>query len=328
MTLSDIATLACQDVGDLGQAAQGVTMLSYVKAQIRRNYESMYNMHPWKEAMMEPAIEQNCPSPLLIPGTSSYWLPNILPLQADKVQWVKGSIDGGLSFPYKLDPRDRGWIEKYSGDAFLTTLIQNVPRYFFLGKPLGFPAFNPGAITITPIGTASGFPLTIEGTDTSGLEQSEMFSMTGTNPITTVKTYAEVHNITKPTGTVPLTIAGTGATVTMQPNDEHLRYTNLVIWPPYTGPFRIRVGAKMKFDPLLSDNSVPRISGLLDALYHVALAAAYSRQKQKDMSNAEFQSANAIAMKAVEEEMSSQAAFQQIVPKVYDDPGQVWNWSD
>src|SRR5258708_39803208 len=129
-------------------------------------------------------------------------------------------------------------------------------------------------------------------------------------------------------GLGPLTIAGTGGTVTMQPNEESLRYTVLVLWPAYLGPFRIRVGAKMKFDPLLSDNSVPRISGLFDALYHVALAAAYSRQKQKQTSDSEFAMANSIAKMAVEEEQSSQANFNQMVPKMYDDPAQVWDWSN
>jgi hypothetical protein len=114
----------------------------------------------------------------------------------------------------------------------------------------------------------------------------------------------------------------------MQSNDTNLRYTTLVTWPAYTGAFRLRIGAKLKIDPLLNDNSVPRISGLFDALYYFTRAAVKSRQKQGDGEASDSQMANQMFIQAKQAELAQMAAFQQIVPKVFDAPDDVWDFSD
>jgi hypothetical protein len=116
--------------------------------------------------------------------------------------------------------------------------------------------------------------------------------------------------------------------VTMQPNDTNLRYTTLVTWPAYSGTFRLKVGAKLKIDPILNDNSIPRISGLFDALYYFTRAAVKSRQKQGDGENADTQMAQQMFEQCKRNELSAMAAFQQVVPKVYDDPHETWDWGD
>jgi hypothetical protein len=333
MTVQDIAILACTDCGDTGS-----TMQQFAMSHVRRKYQILYDAHPWLEAMAEPPYETPTINPILTPYNTAqtYYLPIILPLPFDKVMWMKGSTDGGLSFPYEFKPRNRGWIEKNDGSAFLTTTSPQLPRYYYPARSVGFPTLSPqpGKLTLTPLSSAaSSFQVIVEGIDTTGLEQAETFSISGLTPITTNYAYAEVHNISKSIGTVPLQVTdqGNDTTIVMQPNDESMRYTVVLLWPAYNGnatglPLRVRIGCKLKIDLIPNPQSVPRISGLYDALYYFTRAAIHGRQKQRDMEKDDMETATALYGKCVESEQSSQGSFQQIVPKVYDDPGDVWNW--
>jgi hypothetical protein len=329
MTVSDIAVASCLDCADTG-----ATMLAFAKAQLRMRYEILYNAYNWKEAMADPPQEFDLAAPVLIPslpGAStsiSYMQTLALPLSYDKVIWVKGSQDGGASFPYELKPRDRGWDEHNDGSAFLTATTPQIPRYFYHGQPRGFPTISPGIITFTPLTSAGNFQLTIEGLDVNGLEQSETFSISGTTPVSTANSYREVHNIAKSIiPTAAMTVApAVGTAVTMGQNDENLRYTTLIVWPAYNGPFRLRIGAKLKIDPILNDTSIPRISGLFQALYWFTRAAIKGRQKQGDAEASDIAMAQNLFMQAKNDEMSQSGAFMQIQPKIFDDPGQVWDW--
>ncbi len=329
MTVNDVATLACLDCSETG-----ASMLAFAKSQLRMRYEILYNAHNWKEAMGDPPMEFDLAAPVLIPplpGTStsvSFMQTQALPLGYDKVVWVKGSQDSGASFPYELKPRDRGWIEHNDGSAFLTATTPQIPRYYYHGVPRGFPTLSPGILTFTPVTSTATFQLTVEGRDATGLEQSETFSISGTTPVSTAKNYVEVHNISKsvtPTSAITITPA-VGSSVIMQPNDENLRYTILVIWPAYNGPFRLRVGAKLKIDPIQNDSSIPRISGLFQALYYFTRAAIKGRQKQADADQADTKVAEGLWLQAKNAELSQSGNFQQIQPKVADDPGQIWDW--
>ncbi len=329
MTVNDIATLACLDCGQ----TSAVT-LAFAKTQLRMRYEILYNAHNWKEAMGDPPMEFDLAAPVLVPplpGTStsiSYMQTLALPLGYDKIVWVKGSQDGGASFTYELKPRDRGWIEHNDGSAFLTATTPQIPRYYYHGVPRGFPTLSPGILTITPITSAGTFQITVEGRDSGGLEQSETLSVSGTTPVSTLNSYSEVHNISKSiTPTVALTIApAVGSSITMQPNDENLRYTILVVWPAYSGPFRLRVGAKLKMDTIPNDSSIPRISGLFQALYYFTRAAIKGRQKQADADQADTKVAEGLWLQAKNAELAQSGSFQQIQPKVSFDPAQVWEW--
>lgn len=331
MTIADIANLACNECGD-----SGPDMLSYVKTQIRMKYEILYNSHPWEEAQIQPHYEFAAQPALALPSpSSSFWMPQIMPLSIDKVLWVRFSTDAGVSFPYLLKPRSRDWIERAGeqgqGNAFITSTGNQLPQFFFHGQPVGFPLYSPGILTFTPQTIASGFSVTIEGRDTSGLEQSETFVLNGVTPISSTFNYAEVHTISKSaTGTAQVVVTCTGGatTLTMQPNDENMRFTVFVMWPAYNGTpsLQIRVGGKLKVDPIPNDNSIPRISGLHTALYYFARAAVHGKQKQWDLEQADSQRCDQVLSKLIEYEMSSEAAFQQIVPKMYDDPNDAWDF--
>lgn len=327
MTVNDIATLACNECGD-----SGAEMLAYVKTQIRMKYEILYNSHPWEESQIQPHYEFAAQAALPVPNSLAYWMPQILPLTIDKVLWAKGSIDNGASFPLRMQPRPRSWIEKVDEGTILTQANTPQPRYFFHGQPLGFPAYSPLVLTFTPVGTASQITLTVEGRTTAGLEVVEDLTVNGTSPISTANSFAEVHGIQKTvSGGVPIVVTASGSTVaaTIQTVDQKLRYTVLVLWPAYTGspPLTMRVGGKLKVDRLTDNNSTPRISGLHTALYYFARASVHGKQKQWDLEDADSKKSEEIFSKLVEFEMASEAAFQQIVPVQTDDPAGVWDYS-
>jgi hypothetical protein len=331
MTINDIATLACNECGD-----SSAEMLSYLLKQIPFRYEIMYNAHPWQEAMVQPHYEFASQPAIPIPSPSqSFWMPQILPLQHDRVMWAKFSQDSGISFPYDLEPRERHWIERNDESAFITTTGQMYPKYYFHGQPVGFPLYSPGLLTFTPLSSASAVQVTIEGRDSTGLEQVETLTLNGTTPIATANNYAEVHNIAKnATGGPPITVsASAGNTVfgapsiTIQPQDENVRYTVMVVWPAYNGTptLNLRVASKLKIDPLSSPNSIPRVTSLHTALYYYARSAVLGKQKQWDLAAADMQTSQKIFSDLVQAEMASQGAFQQVVPKIFDDPNDVWN---
>jgi hypothetical protein len=333
MTVNDIIQLACNECGDTGAEMQ-----SYLKTAIPLRYELMYNSFPWAESMQQPHYEFAAQAALAIPNAAqAFWMPQILPLQQDRVMWAKMSSDAGVSFPYELKYRERHWIENSDESAFLTTTGQLMPKWFFHGQPVAFPLYSPLILTFTPTVSVTSMQVTIQGRDTGGLEQSETLTLSGVTPASTVNSYAEVHTISKSvtgTGTGPISITASAgntvfgaAGVTMQPNDENLRYTTIVIWPAYSGlpNLTLRVGAKLKIDDVTNLNAIPRISGLHTALYYFARSCVLAKQKQWDLSKQDEGEAGNIFNKLIQAEQASQAAFQQIVPKVYDDPNDVWN---
>jgi hypothetical protein len=333
MTVLDIATLACADCGETG-----APMIGFALSHVRRKYQILYNMHTWFEAMAEPPYEVNAPAPIQVPWNSSqaFYQPVILPASYETLRWVKGSTDGGVSFPYAFKPRTRAWIEKNDGSAFLTTVSPQLPRYFYLMRPVGFPAFTPGQLTLTPTASASSVMITIEGLDTSGLEQAEQINFNGTGPINSIYTYQEVHNISQSPypGSVPITIASAslGQSITMQPWDERMRYVVFNLWPAFsyqqagvTG-LRVRCGCKLTIDNIAQNGSIPRISCLDDVLYFYCRSAIHSKQKQNDLEASDAQMAQELLSKMIEKEMSSEASMFQITPKMYDDPNDVWSW--
>jgi hypothetical protein len=226
-------------------------------------------------------------------------------------------------------------VERNDESAFITTTGQMYPKYFFHGQPVGFPLYSPGVLTFTPLSSASAVQVTVEGRNSAGLEQVETLTLNGTTPIATAGNYAEVHNISKnSTGGPAITVAASAgntvfgaASITMQPQDESIRYTVMVIWPAYSGipSLNLRVGAKLKLDPLSSPNSVPRVTSLHTALYYYARSAVLGKQKQWDLAAQDTQMSSQIFAKLVEAEMASNGAFRQVVPKIFDDATDVWN---
>jgi len=314
MTLSELADLATRDVGD----TDGTTV-QFAKDVAKKKYEDIYNGHNWREA-------NDLFGPLTL-ATSATDL--FLPLDFEKALWLKASFDSGTTY-IELKYRERGWIERNDSASFYS-VSGDRPRFYYQGKSLGWPELNPLKITITPVASETSIvSTTIEGTETStGIYRVETFSITGAAPVQTTYSYSSISNISKAVSTQQFTFTSQVPTsVTMQPNDTSLRYTRLVIFPAYAlGSTLIKGEAKLKVDSLLSDNSVPRISNINDALYYFVRGALRGRQKASDLELSDLQLANTFFEQAKKLEMEQAGGYRQIVPKIFDDPAEVWNTS-
>lgn len=323
MTIGELATLICADVGDTDSRS-----VSFCTSQISRKYEILYSGHNWQEAV-ESAIITPVWAGTGHPVTDVY-----LPSYVGRLLNVKFSSNAGTSFS-TLEMRERDWIDKYDSVAYMPTQTGGSPRYYYTAKATGFP-FTPATvaagITITPqVTTAQIITVLIEGVDANGGYLSESFSITGLTPVTGVIRFNFISNISLSTNADVVLRFSNGValqTVDSQIGGGTLRFTHLVIWPGYDGNQQIKVLYKLRIDRISNAMSIPRISSLMDALYYFARGAMYGRQKQKDLEAADYTMANTLFEAAKKAELEQAGMKQQIVPVIFDDPGSIFDDND
>jgi hypothetical protein len=317
MTVSDIASFACETTGDISSEA-----LDYAKRALKLKYATLYDAHNWRESM-------RVSDPLVLDPTANGAI--FLPYDAEEVIFCSLSYDG-LNF-IRLTYRERDWIERFGGAQI--TLPGNTP-WFYRSENLAWPSFSPGHFTFTTTDKSS-FELYIRGIDQNGYPASDDFLMQGTvntdgtvtpSSVTTVNFYKYVTNLSKGPTSVPLTIHADNysTNIVIPPSVSELVFTQFVLAPPpvFTNPdgsarqVWVRTMVKLKPDALDNDMSVPRISHIWDALICFVTGTMYKRLGQVGKSQAEEQAAMGHVAAAVNVEKNQSEMRQQAVPAAYE----------
>lgn len=316
MTVNDIASYACDTTGDISSDA-----LAYAKRALRLKYDTLYISHSWREGMR---VLDGYPVDPALNGVF------FLPFDAEEVIFLSLSYDG-LNY-CRLTYRERDWIERFATPAYI--LPGNTP-WFFRAENLAWAHLNPSHFTFTT-NDISPFNIHIEGYDQSNFFQTEDFALQGTllgsgavspGSISTVNSYQKVTVLSKDITQTPLLISdGNGNTVSLPQGTTELIFTQIILAPPplfvsSTGqpqPVYVRGQVKLKPDSLGSDYSVPRISGVWDALVCFTIASLYRRLQQISKAQATEQEALQHIQAAVSKEKNQAEFHQQAVPTTYE----------
>jgi hypothetical protein len=313
MTILELATFACQTVGDVSPET-----MEFAKKAVRLKYSVMYDAHAWRESMR--LLDGY---PLDQDGLGRIFLP----LDAEEVIFLSLSTDG-VNYT-RLAYRERDWIERFALNA---AAVAGRQPFYYRAENLAWPHLNPGKLTFTTYDPAL-FVLFISGLDANGNTVQETYKMQGAinpdttvNPaiVTTVNSYAQINVLSKGGTTQPLMVLpqfpGASTPTTIPASMSAAIYTHLVLYPapPASQQLYYRVQVKLKPDPLDSDYSVPRVSHVTDALIEFTLAALYKKSRQLAKADNSEQKGIAHIQAAVQIEKNQSEMRQQVVPTLYD----------
>lgn len=296
-------------------------MMNFGRRAIRLKYQTLYDSHLWRESLR------------VISGILDPSLNGIFFLPYDTEEVVFFSVAGdGTNFS-RLNYRERDWLERH---ATSQVSIPGSAISYYRAENLAWSNFNPGQFTFTSYDTTI-FTLFIAGTDASGNMVNETFKMQAiVNPgdqsinpavVTTVNSYTQVTALSKGVTNKPLIVQPqfppASPPLSMPPGLSELVFTQLVLTPPPifgSNSIAVRLQVKLKADTLGSDNSVPRISHIMDALTEFVLAAMYKKARQLNKADNSEQKGIAHIQAAVNIEKNQSEMRQQVVPIIYE-PG-------
>jgi hypothetical protein len=315
MTLADITSFTTETVGDVSSE-----MVAYAKRSIRLKYQTLYDAHAWRESMR--MLDAQPIDPAL--GGAIF-----LPFDAEEVLFLSLSRDG--SNYTRLNYRERNWIERVTPTGY--SLPGNMPWYY-RAENLAWPYLNPGRFTFTT-SDLSPFNVYIEGKDLTGNPVNEEFVINAAQDsggtilpmsVSTVNSYSVVFSLSKTPGNVKVQADFPATPITLTTGSSDLVFSQFVLYPaplfldqnanPILYWFRTQV--KLKADSLDNDQSVPRVSHIIDALIEFTLSSLYTRTRQLAKADAREQKAIAHVQAAVNVEKNQSESFQQCIPTIYD----------
>lgn len=312
MTVLELATFACDTVGDISAEA-----LDFAKRAVRLKYQTLYDAHPWRESFRMLSS---------VPVDSTANGSIFLPYDCEEVIFLSLSTDG-VNYT-RLGYRERDWLERF-GSSMVSP--SSVPNYY-RAENLAWPHLGPGKLVFTSYDTTL-FVLFVSGLDANGNIVQETYKVqaainpdTSTNPavITTVNSFSQINVLSKGLTEFPLTIQAQfppGLPLTAMPASVSASiYTQLVLYPVPLNLSNLffRAQVKLKPDNLDGDYSVPRISHVTDGLVEFTLAALYKRGRQLTKADNCEQKAIAHIQAAVQIEKNQSESRQQVVPVIYE----------
>jgi hypothetical protein len=314
-TVIDIVRFAAETVGDISDE-----MMDFGRRAIRLKYQTIYDAHAWRESL-------RVINGVLNPDLGGVYF---LPYDTEEVIFFSVASDGA-NFT-RLNYRERDWMERHASSQ---VTVPGASTTYHRAENLGWPYFAPGKFTFTSYDTGI-FTLFIAGTDAaSGSMVNETFKMQAiVNPgdqsinpavVTTSYSYTQITALSKGITNKPLLVTPqfpfSSTPLSMPPGLSELVFTQLVLTPlPIFGPTpaAVRLQVKLKADTLGSDNSVPRISHIMDALTEFVLAAMYKKSRQLNKADNCEQKGIAHIQAAVNIEKNQSESRQQVVPVIYE----------
>lgn len=313
MTVLELATFACETVGDISDET-----MDFAKRAVRLKYQTLYDAHTWRESLR--TLDGYPYDP-----TASGHL--FLPYDAEEVIYLSLSTDGNNYT--RLRYRERDYLERFGAQALA---VPGGEFCYYRAENLAWPHLNPGQLTFTTYDTVL-FVLFISGLDQNGNVVQETYKMqaainpdTTTNPavVTTVNSFSQINVLSKGGTTMPLIVQPQSPALTppsvIPAAMSASVFTHLILFPRPADNATLfyRIQVKLKPDSLDGDYSVPRISHITDALIEFTLAALYKKSRQLTKADSCEQKAIAHVQAAVNVEKNQSEMRQQVVPIIYE----------
>jgi len=295
MTLTDLATLACQKLGK-----SDPNTLALAKKFAQQRYLMIYDSALWLD------------SQILLPFTIAAGLDRfILPHYVDRIVAVR--TNGNLNIP----------------ETELGTLFQSDPTMFErIGSPVLYSELPPIAVATLPVAgpltlvsnsiSDTAINVRIQG-DLNSVQQRETITLAGTAPVTSVYSYDTPYILSKAAsvGTVSISDSSTNNIQTLFPDETERRhaYIRLHAAPdPSTGTTAVLVLAKRKPKPLLDDLDVPTIRNIENALLSYTLADMLELLRQYSKAQLKAQEAGAFLSEARDLETNQGQNTVRVIP--------------
>lgn len=230
-------------------------------------YESIYTVHPWREAKIFN---------LSVTTTDGIVT---LPYYVDTIRAART----GSNLP--LVPINEVKLNLVAPESFDNT--GSPSRFMHLSKsPVETQPSSASAITIASSSASDSTGIVrFEGFVSDVLDREEV-SLNGTSDVTTTKVFTSITEITKPLTTGRITVKEGSTTIgTIHPDDYSPRYQRIQLVPKVDSSTNVVFQCDRKFERFVSDNDSPVMEGVGSALFALLTADCYLYIKDIEMSS-------------------------------------------